>query len=218
VIWVWIPRNSALILAALGEHVVLAILPVLLGLVLAVPLGWLANQSNLARAILIPSAAVLYTVPSLVLFVVLPGLLGTKILNPINVVVALAIYTIALLVRTVADALAAVPAMVVAAATAMGFRPTRRFVEVEFPLAIPVLITGLRVATVSNISLVSIGALVGVGGLGQLFTVGFNRDNMTEVLVGIVLSMLLALIADGVLMVLGRAASPWNQVGAGRTA
>jgi osmoprotectant transport system permease protein len=218
VIWVWIPRNSALILAALGEHVVLAILPVLLGLVLAVPLGWLANRSNLARAILIPSAAVLYTVPSLVLFVVLPGLLGTKILNPINVVVALAIYTIALLVRTVADALAAVPAMVVAAATAMGFRPTRRFVEVEFPLAIPVLITGLRVATVSNISLVSIGALVGVGGLGQLFTVGFNRDNMTEVLVGIVLSMLLALIADGVLMVLGRAASPWNQVGAGRTA
>jgi osmoprotectant transport system permease protein len=74
------------------------------------------------------------------------------------------------------------------------------------------------VATVSNISLVSIGALVGVGGLGQLFTVGFNRDNMTEVLVGIVLSMVLALIADGLLMVLGRAASPWNRLGAGRTA
>ena len=214
-IWNWVPRNGTLILGALGEHVLLAILPVAIGLVLAVPLGWLANRSRTARMILIPSAGVLYTVPSLVLFVALPHLLDIKTLNPINVVVALAIYTVALLVRTVADALAAVPAMVVAAATAMGFRPTRRFVEVEFPLAVPVLITGLRVATVSNISLVSVGALVGVGGLGQLFTVGFNRSNMTEVLVGILLSMLLALAADALLMFLGRAASPWNRIGAG---
>jgi osmoprotectant transport system permease protein len=210
VIWSWIPRNSALILSALGEHIVLSVVPVLLGLVLAVPLGWLAHRSTVARAILIPTASVLYTVPSLVLFVALPTVLGTTILNPVNVVVALAIYTVALLVRMVADALAAVPAMVIAAATAMGFRPTRRFVEVEFPLAVPVLITGLRVATVSNISLVSIGALVGVGGLGQLFTVGFNRENPTEVVVGIVLSLLLALLADALLIGLGKVATPWN--------
>jgi osmoprotectant transport system permease protein len=210
VIWSWIPRNSALILSALGEHIVLSVLPVLLGLVLAVPLGWLAHRSPVARAILIPSASVLYTIPSLVLFVALPSVLGTTILNPVNVVVALAVYTVALLVRMVADALAAVPSMVIAAATAMGFRPARRFVEVEFPLAVPVLITGLRVATVSNISLVSIGALVGVGGLGQLFTVGFNRENPTEVVVGIVLSLVLALLADALLLALGKVATPWH--------
>jgi osmoprotectant transport system permease protein len=97
----------------------------------------------------------------------------------------------------------------------MGFRPTRRFVEVEFPLAVPVLIAGLRVATVSNISLVSIGALIGVGGLGQLFTQGFNKDFPTEIVTGIVLSMLVALLADALLLSLGRLATPWNRVGAG---
>ncbi|HWN34055.1 MAG TPA: ABC transporter permease subunit [Pseudonocardia sp.] len=219
-IWGWIPRNGSLILGLLGEHLILSLLPVLIGLVLAVPLGWLASRSRIARAILIPSAGVLYTVPSLVLFIVLPIILGTRILDPINVVVALAIYTVALLVRSVADALAAVPAMVVAAATAMGFRPTRRFVSVEFPLAVPVLIAGLRVATVSNISLVSVGAAIGVGGLGQLFTDGFDRSFPTEIITGIVLSMLLALVADALLVGLGHFATPWSRVGgrAGRTA
>ncbi len=207
--WDWIPRNGDLILGLLGQHVVLALVPVLVGLVLAVPLGWLANRSAVARAVLIPTAGVLYTVPSLVLFIVLPVVLGTKILDPVNVVVALAIYTVALLVRTVADALAAVPSMVVAAATAMGFTPARRFVQVEFPLSVPVLIAGLRVATVSNISLVSVGALIGVGGLGFPFTDGYQSDFPTEIVTGIVLSMLLALVADVLLLALGRLATPW---------
>jgi osmoprotectant transport system permease protein len=191
-----------------------------IGLVLAVPLGWLATRSRVARAVLIPSAGVLYTVPSLVLFIVLPGILGTRILDPINVVVALAVYTVALLVRSVADALAAVPSMVVAAATAMGFRPTRRFVSVELPLAVPVLIAGLRVATVSNISLVSVGALVGVGGLGQLFTQGFQNNFPTEILTGVILSLLIALLADALLLGVGRFATPWSRAGAnsGRSA
>jgi len=214
VIWGWIPRNGALILGRLGEHVLLSLAPVLIGLVLAVPLGWLANRSRVARSILIPTAGVLYTIPSLVLFIVLPGILGTKILNPINVVVALAVYTVALLVRSVADALAAVPSMVVAAATAMGFRPTRRFVSVEFPLSVPVLIAGLRVATVSNISLVSIGAVIGLGGLGSLFTDGYQRNFLTEVITGIVLSVLLALLADAVLLTLGRLVTPWSRADA----
>jgi osmoprotectant transport system permease protein len=220
VIWAWIPRNASLILSLLGQHIVLSLVPVAVGLVLAVPLGWLANRSRAARAVLIPSAGVLYTVPSLVLFIVLPGILGTRILDPINVVVALAIYTVALLVRSVADALAAVPSMVVAAATAMGFRPTRRFVSVEFPLAVPVLIAGLRVATVSNISLVSVGALVGVGGLGQLFTQGFQNNFPTEIVVGVILSLVIALLADALLLGVGRVATPWSRAGAnsGRSA
>jgi osmoprotectant transport system permease protein len=220
VIWAWIPRNGSMILGLLGQHIILSLLPVVIGLVLAVPLGWLATRSRVARAVLIPSAGVLYTVPSLVLFIVLPGILGTRILDPINVVVALAVYTVALLVRSVADALAAVPSMVVAAATAMGFRPTRRFVSVELPLAVPVLIAGLRVATVSNISLVSVGALVGVGGLGQLFTQGFQNNFPTEILTGVILSLLIALLADALLLGVGRFATPWSRAGAnsGRSA
>jgi len=214
--WDWIPRNRDLILGLLGEHLLLATVPLLVGLVLAVPLGWLASRSPLARAVLIPAAGLLYTIPSLALFIVLPGLLGTRILDPRNVVVALAVYTAALLVRSVADALAAVPAPVLAAATAMGYRPVRRLLAVELPLSVPVLVAGMRVATVSNISLVSVGALIGVGGLGELFTDGFARDFPTEIVTGLLLIVALALLADGLLLVVGRLATPWQRAGATR--
>ena len=214
-VWEWIPRNSDRIALLLVEHVRLALIPVLVGLVLAVPFGWLANRYGPARAVLIPAAGVLYTVPSLALFVVLPGILGTRILSEVNIIVALTIYTVALLVRTVADALAAVPGMVVAAATALGYRPVRRFIDVELPLAVPVLVAGMRVATVSNISLVSVGALIGVGGLGELFTEGFQLNFPTEIVTGIVLIMLLALLGDAILLGLGRIVTPWSRAGAG---
>lgn len=214
-VWEWIPRNGDRILALLVEHLRLALIPVFAGLVLAVPVGWVASRYRRARAILIPAAGVLYTVPSLALFVVLPGLLGTRILSEINIIVALTIYTVALLVRTVADALAAVPALVVAAATAMGYRPARRFFEVELPLAVPVLIAGLRVASVSNISLASVGALIGVGGLGELFTEGFQLNFPTEIITGILLIMVLALVSDALLLGVGRVATPWNRVVSG---
>ena len=214
-VWDWIPRNIPLIGSALVEHVQLALVPILVGLVVAVPLGWLASRNPVARAVLIPTSGLLYTIPSLTLFVLLPGLLGLQVADSLNVIIALAIYTVALLVRSIADALAAVPAMVVAAATAMGFRPGRRFIEVELPLAVPVLIAGLRVATVSNISLVSVGALIGNGGLGEFFTDGIQRSNIVEIVTGIVLIVLLALAADAVLLGIGRLATPWNRVGSG---
>lgn len=211
----WIPANLGRLLPAIGTHMVLALLPVLIGLVVAIPLGWLANRSPVARAILVPAAGLLYTIPSLVLFILLPGILGTQILDPVNVVVALSVYTVALLVRSVADALAAVPSMVVAAATAMGYKPARRFAQVEFPLSLPVLVAGLRVATVTNISLVSVGALIGIGGLGYFITDGFARLNNTSIIVAIVLIVALALIFDALLVFLGRLATPWVSV-AGR--
>jgi osmoprotectant transport system permease protein len=217
-VWIWIPRNADLILGLLRQHLVLALLPVLIALVVAVPLGWLANRSGAARAVLVPAAGLLYTIPSLALFILLPGLLGTQILDPVNIIAALTVYTVALLVRSIADALAAVPAMIVAAATAMGFTSGRRFVAVELPLAVPVLVAGLRVATVANISLVSVGALIGVGGLGGLFTDGFQRDFPTEIIVGIVLVVALALAADAVLLAIGRFATPWARAGAGSRA
>ena len=212
-VWDWVPRNSGLILGLLGEHVVLAFVPVAIGLVAAVPVGWLANRDARTRAVLIPAASLLYTIPSLALIIMLPAVLGTLTLDPLNIVAALTIYTVALLVRSVADALAAVPPAVVAAATAMGYRAIRRFLTVELPLAVPVLVAGLRVATVSNISLVSVGALIGVGGLGGLFTDGYQRDFPTEILTGIVLTVLLALAADLTLLGMGRLAAPWQRAG-----
>lgn len=210
-VWEWIPRNVGLIAELLGEHLMLSLVPVVIGVVVAVPLGWLANRSPGARAVLVPASGLLYTIPSLALFVVLPGILGTQVRSPINVIVALAIYTVALLVRTIADALAAVPAVVVAAATAMGFKPARRFVSVELPLAVPVLVAGLRVATVANISLLSVGALIGIGGLGGLFTDGYQRNIPSEIITGIALIVLLALICDALLLALGRIATPWER-------
>lgn len=214
-VWEWIPRNVGRIVALLGEHVMLSLVPVMIGVVVAVPLGWLANRNASARAVLIPACGLLYTIPSLALFVVLPGILGTQVKSPVNVIVALTIYTVALLVRTIADALAAVPTMVVAAATAMGFRPARRFVTVELPLAVPVLVAGLRVATVANISLVSVGALIGIGGLGGLFTDGYQRYIPSEIVAGIALIVVLALLADAVLLAVGRLTTPWDRANRG---
>ncbi|MGI9062714.1 MAG: ABC transporter permease [Pseudonocardiaceae bacterium] len=208
------PSNRDKVASLLGEHVYLAIVPVLAGLAIAVPLGSAARGRRTVRNAVQGTANVLYTVPSLALFVVMPGILGTGILDPLNVVVALTVYTAALLIRPVMDALDAVPAHVVAAATAMGYRPARRFAAVELPLAVPVLIAGVRVATVSNISLVSVGALIGVGGLGQLFTEGFQTRYEAPILIGIVLTLVLALIIDVLLVVVRRGLTPWTRLGA----
>lgn len=213
--WSWIPRNLDRVAELTVQHLWLALLPVLLGLIVALPLAWLATRARVIRTVLITVTGLLYTVPSLALIVMLPLVLGIGILNPLNVVVALTIYTVALLVRSIADALDAVPQAVVAAATAMGYTPLRRFVAVELPLAVPVTVAGLRVAAVSNMSLVTVGAIVGLGGLGALFTDGFQRDIPAEILTGIVLVLVLALLVDVALLAIGRAVTPWTRAGAG---
>jgi osmoprotectant transport system permease protein len=205
------PSNRTKVLELLGEHLVLALLPLLIGLVAALALGWAAQRVRRLRAAVFGSATVLYTVPALALFVIMPGILGTRILDRVNVIVALTLYTAALLVRPVVDALDAVPGPVVAAATAMGYRAPRRFVAVELPMAVPVLTAGVRVASVSNISLVSVGALIGIGGLGQLFTEGFQTLYLAPIVIGIVLTVLLALVMDLLLIGLQRAITPWTR-------
>ena len=212
----WVLGNLALIRDLLLEHLGFALPPIVVGLVLAVPLGWLANRTRAGRAVTINIAGLLYTVPSLALFVLLPPLLGTRILDSANVIVALTVYTVALLVRTVSDALSAVPAVVVNSATAMGYTPLRRFVAVELPLSVPVVVAGLRVAAVSNISLVTVGAVIGFGGLGKMFTDGFQRGIPQEIIAGIVLVLLLAVVVDGLLLLLGRALTPWDRLGPNR--
>lgn len=203
------PSYRELAVSKLGEHAYLSLLPLVLGVALALPVARLAQQVRWLRGFLLGSANVFYTIPSLALFVLIPGVLGTPILSPLNVIVALMIYTAALLVRPAVDALESVPMHVTAAATAMGYRQGRRFVMVELPLAIPALAAGVRVAAVSNISLVSVGALVGIGGLGQLFTDGFQREFLAEIVVGVVLTLLLALVIDLLLVWLRKLLTPW---------
>ncbi|MBO3739135.1 ABC transporter permease [Actinoplanes flavus] len=207
----YLRNNADTVWLALQEHVWLALLPVLLGFVIALPIGYLGVRFPALYHPLVNTCGVLYSIPSLALFVFLPVVLGTKVLSPVNVVVALTIYTVALLARTVADGLRSVDPVVVQAATAMGYRRVRRLAGVELPMALPVILAGLRVATVSNISLVSVGALIGIGGLGQLFTRGFQLFYIEPILVGIVLSVLLAGLADLLIVLVQRAVTPWTR-------
>jgi osmoprotectant transport system permease protein len=209
--WPWLPRNVDKIAEATGEHLYLALLPVIVGLVISIPLGWAASRWPGVRLGRVPLAGVLYTIPSLALITLVPLLIGTKIIDPLNVQVPLGIYTVALLVRSVTDALLAVPHEVTAAATAVGFRPTKRFLSVELPLAIPVIVAGLRVAAVSAMSLTSVGALIGIGGLGELITEGFKRNNAVEMVVAIALILLIALVLDALLLTVGKLITPWTR-------
>jgi osmoprotectant transport system permease protein len=192
-------------------HAWLAVLPLAVGLLLAIPLGWLASRYRRLYPGVINLAGLLYTLPSVALFVIMPSIIHTQILSPVNVLVALTIYTVALLVRVIADALIAVPADVRAAAVAMGFTGFGRFLRVDLPIAVPVIVAGLRVAAASNVGLVSVGALIGVNQLGSLFTEGFTLDVGSIVLLGILLCVLLAVILDTAIVLAGRRLTGWQR-------
>lgn len=209
----WLFRESGRIADLFLWHLGLSVAPVLVGLLLALPLGWLAHRAGLFRAVFLGAAGLLYTIPSLALFVLLPAILGTKILDPKNVVVALTVYALALLVRTVSDGLDAVSPDVKQAASAMGYRTLPRFLFVELPLAVPVIAAGLRVAVVSNVSIVSVAALVGTPQLGMLFTQGLQLRFLTPIIAGIVLCIVLAAILDGLVLLIAGRLTPWQPRG-----
>jgi len=206
----WTFANLDLIVELTLNHIRLSVIPIVLGFAIAVPLGWLASRRRALRAIIVSGGSLLYTLPSLPLFVMLPYLLGTKVLSEINVLVALTIYAVAVMVRSAADALDSIPAAAKEASTALGFSPVGLFWRVEFPLAGPVLLAGIRVVSVSTIALVSVGAIIGSRNLGYLFTNGKQRDFLEEILVGIVASLLIALVFDLILVGIGRILMPWH--------
>jgi osmoprotectant transport system permease protein len=208
----WIGDNLALIWDQLSEHIYLAILPVIFGLVIAIPLGYVATRFAWLANPLIALGGVLYSLPSIALFIVLPVILGTRVLDRINIIIALTIYAVSLLIRNVIDGLRSVPPEVRQAAVAVGYGPARRLLTIDLPIAVPVIFAGLRVVTVANISMVSVGAVIGIGGLGELFTLGFQKDFLTPVVVGVVLSLLLALLADLLIVTLQRVLTPWARV------
>ncbi|GLW24563.1 MULTISPECIES: ABC transporter permease [Microbispora] len=211
--WDWIARNwdsgsPSAISTLLENHVVTAFLPVLLGLVVALPLGLACARW---RWLYQPTAALMnvtYSLPSLVLFSVFLSVTG---LTRATVVIPLTFFALAILIPAVVDGLASVPDPVRQSAVAMGFRPARRLLRVELPVAVPVVLAGLRVATVSSISLVSVGALIGQGGLGNLFIDGWQRQFYTPIVVGIALIVLLAVLADGLLVLAQRLLTPWSR-------
>jgi osmoprotectant transport system permease protein len=192
-------------------HLRLSLVPVLAGLAIALPWGALVWRRAVLRRLTTLTASVVFTIPSLALFVVLPLIIPTRILDEANVIVALTLYTTALLVRAVLEALDAVPWQVRDAASAIGYRPIMRLLKVELPLSIPVLVAGLRVVVVTNISMVSVGAVIGIGGLGTWFTEGYQANKSDQIVAGIIAILLLAFVVDMLILLAGQLATPWNR-------
>jgi osmoprotectant transport system permease protein len=200
------------------DHLWLSALPIVLGFVISIPLGYWASHSRVVRSISLAVFSILYTLPSIVLLVVVPVAFGLSILNPVNVIVALTIYAIAVMLRSANDAFTSVSKDVIEAARAMGYSRVQRFFAVELPLAGPVLLAALRVVSVSTVSLVTVGSFIGIDSLGNLFHEGEASSFATEIITGIVAVLIIALVYDLIIVGVGRLLLPWNRRGTRRTA
>ena len=205
----WLFDNFDYVWGLTLKHIWLSAIPIVAGFAIALPIGWYASRHPRLRGTILSTGSVLYTIPSLPLFVILPSIIGTKILSPVNVVIALTIYAVAIMVRSASDAFGSVSAAVLDSASAAGFSSAQRAFRVELPLAGPVLLAGLRVVSVSTVSLVSVGALIGVSSLGSLFTDGYNRNFTTEILIGVGFTVVVAFTFDALLVLGARVLMPW---------
>ncbi|TQJ31263.1 ABC transporter permease [Microbacterium sp. SLBN-146] len=207
----WVLDNLDLIGRLTVDHLRQSVIAIVLSFVLAVPIGWLAFRYTRLRGAVLSIVGLLYTIPSLGLFVLLAAIFGIPLLSELTLVVALTVYGIAIMTRSVTDGLASVDSATRQAAVAVGFGAWRRFWVVDFPLAGPVLLAGLRVTAVSTISLATVGILIGVDNLGYLFTNGAQRRIIPEVLAGVVAVVIIAVVLDLLLALLGRALMPWTR-------
>jgi osmoprotectant transport system permease protein len=204
--WSWIGSNLDDIRDYLVQHVQLTVLAVLFGLLLAFPLALMAIRWPRSYGPVLGLTGMLFTIPSLALFVLLIPFTGLSVSTSL---IGLTIYTLLILVRNIVEGLRGVDRDVREAAEAMGYTRARQLFRVELPMALPVIMAGIRIATVTTIGLVTITALIGQGGLGQLFIEGFTRNFATPIVVGIVLSALLAFAADLSLVGLQHRLTPW---------
>ncbi|WP_051620133.1 ABC transporter permease [Haematomicrobium sanguinis] len=207
----WLFSNFDRVMELTWNHVVQSVVPLILATIIAVPLAQLARQNRVIKGISLGLSSFLFTLPSIALFIFLPLVLGTSIIDPINVIVALTIYAVSLLLRSGIDALESVDESVRQAAVALGYTPLRRFWTVDLPLSLPVLFAGLRVISVTNISLVSVAIVIGVQNLGYFFSDGLRRGFITEIVIGIVFTLILALIMDAILVLIQRLLTPWDR-------
>ena len=208
--WSWVGDHLDDIRAYLLQHVELTGLALLFGLLLAFPLALAAVQWPRLYGPILAFTGVLFTIPSLALFILLIPFTGLRIQTAL---IGLTIYTLLILVRNMVEGLRGVDRDVREAATAMGYTRARQLFRVELPLALPVIMAGVRIATVTTIGLVTVTALIGQGGLGRLFIDGFTLNFTTPIVVGIVLSALLAFAADLLLVGLQRQLTPWARSG-----
>ena len=204
--WSWVSNNWSLIWQLTKENAYLGVVSALIGLAISLPLGIVAARWRWFYPPTLTVVNVIYAIPALALFIALIPSLG---LTDTNVIVALTLFSLCVIVPNVVAGLRAVPDPVRQAATAMGYGPLRRLVLVELPLAVPVIIAGLRVGVVSSISLATVGQLIGVSSLGYLFIDGLQRSFPTEIYVGIVLIIALAVACDLVLVGIRRLLTPW---------
>ena len=207
----WLTHNFALLGELTLQHLALALPAVLAASLISVPIGWWANRSKRFGDTLLTALSLLYAIPSLPMLIIIPVIIGIALRSNTNMVIVLALYGIAVLVRQVADAFASLPTSVLEAADSLGYPALRRFFEVELPLALPAILAGVRVVVVSTVSLVTVGAFIGVRSLGTLFTDGFQRGLISEVLSGLVATVLVALSLDALLVLLGWVTTPWTR-------
>jgi osmoprotectant transport system permease protein len=204
--WELVVRLGDEIRILTAQHILITVLSVVLGVAISFPLAVACIRRPRLYPWVTSIAGLLYTIPALALMVTLLPVMG---LNFWPVVTALTIYTLLILIRNMVAGVRGVPSDVQEAATGMGLTHRQVLWRVEVPLALPVILAGVRIATVSTIGLVTIGGLFGRGGLGQLIFDGLNRFSSTRIIVGAVLSVVLALAADGLLLLLQRGLSPW---------
>jgi osmoprotectant transport system permease protein len=213
-IWHYFTDHQSEIWHETWTTVWLAALPLVLGTLLALPFGWWASRKRWLYLPLVTTTGILYTIPSIVLFVSMPGIIGTKILDPKNVAIALGVYTFALMVRVSADGFSSVSDETMQAASAMGYTTRQLLFDVQLPIAVPVLGAGLRVAAVSNVSLVSVASTIGVTQLGSLFIQGNQTSDLHPIVLALIMFVILALIFDGLVLLGIRVLTPWQRVAA----
>jgi osmoprotectant transport system permease protein len=211
--WDWISRNTDLIWSSLREHVILAAGAVGLGLLISIPLGIAAARWRWLYAPVLAVTGVLYTIPALAAFALLLPVTG---LSRTTALIPLTTYTLLILVRNVVEGLDGVPGDIKDAADGMGYSRFRRLVRIELPLAVPAIMAGVRIATVTVIGLAAVAGLLAIPSLGNLIYIGQNRPIRTAITVGIVLSVALAVTADLILAGIQRLLTPWTRARAER--
>jgi osmoprotectant transport system permease protein len=211
--WDWISRNTDLIWSSLREHVILAAGAVGLGLLISIPLGIAAARWRWLYAPVLAVTGVLYTIPALAAFALLLPVTG---LSRTTALIPLTTYTLLILVRNVVEGLDGVPSDIKDAADGMGYSRSRRLVRIELPLAVPAIMAGVRIATVTVIGLAAVAGLLAIPSLGNLIYIGQNRPIRTAITVGIVLSVALAVTADLLLAGIQRLLTPWTRARASR--
>ncbi|MEV7992517.1 ABC transporter permease [Streptomyces sp. NPDC086077] len=204
----YLSTRREILLDAVGQHLQLTSVSVLMGLALALPLAVLARRWGWAAGPVLGVTTILYTIPSLAMFSLLLPAYG---LSATLVIAGLVLYSLTLLVRNILAGLRAVPEETRQAARGMGYGPIRLLLTVELPLALPAAMAGLRIATVSAVSLVTVGAVVGFGGLGNLIYAGMNTFFKAQVLTASVLCVVIAVAADLLLLGVQRLITPWTR-------